>query len=197
MAKSQKEIIQKIREGQKRQQQEKIAKADPWYHKFQNEHCVRLELDPSRYKNPNGVPFGYTSWQVLCEDIDKWCAETMNTYKNVCIPGSVKKPVFYKFGEKIEKEDRDEVMATLIRIHNAGSPQTMVIEFAATATPEAVDEVTNLLKLGTNRKLQYLYTQNRENKKVKLRLAKNPTLDMLKIRILWLFRDGYGVSFRE
>lgn len=181
-----------VKAGQQRKKEEEIKNAGEWYHKFHNELSKRLELNLSA-KNPKIIPFGYQSWQNLCEDIEKWGTETLNTYKNVCLPGSVKKPVFYKFNQSENKPTE----AIYIRIHNAGTPSIMVIEFAITASQDVTDSVTELLQLGSNRRLQYLYSQSQENKKIKTRLCKQPTLDLLKIRLLRLFKAGYGVSFRE
>lgn len=192
--------LQKIKAGQKRAKELEIKNADQWYHSFQNDYCKRLELS-EKYKSPKNIPFGYKTWKELCEDIDKWGAETMGTYRNVCLPGQVKKPVFYKF----DYLQTQEQTMSCIRIHNVGDPNIMVIEFAINSIPETIEFITNLLRLGSASRLQYLYTQTRKtpegeslaHKKIKKRLCKQPTLDMLKIRLLWLFKAGYGVSFRH
>jgi len=197
MSLSANEIAQKIKSAQ-RARKNKVP-LPKWFKKYSEEYAPRLQLRVPT--NPKSIPFGYSAWQDLCQDLEKYGAETINIFHNVRQPGTTRKPVFYKFTDQVvEKESHLEVKGVYIRICNVGTPQTAVIEMAVAAPPEVVQDIHDLLKLGTSRphKLVYLYAENHHtNGKVKIRLVKQANLDTLKMRLLWLFKAGYGVSFRN
>lgn len=196
------EIKRRILESQKKKKETVIASAnvDPWYTKFRETNMQQIGFDPSKYNSPNAIPFGYQSWEALCLDIEKYHREVVNVFENIKTPGSIRKPIFYKFRSKVEGEKTDQMVTTLIRIHNIGTPLVSVIECAINGDQDAIKEVSEIMQFGKILPLVYLYSEAKDPKsmtRVKMRTVTKPTMDMLKIRLLWLYRAGYGVSFRD
>jgi hypothetical protein len=117
----------------------------------------------------------------------------MNIFKTIQIPEPVKKPVFYKF-----KNEGEKMSAVMIRIQNIGSPHIALIECAINANDTALKEVTTLLQFGKNIPLVYLYSEHPDmsERKLKMRTVNVPSIDMLKIRVMLLFKNGFGITFR-
>lgn len=178
------------------------AKVDPWYIKFRDVHSKQIGLDASKYKSPVIVPFGYKSWEALCQDIDKYHREVMNIFENIRTPGTLKKPIFYKFRNADPNPTlaSDKPVTTMVRIHNIGTPIVSVIECAINGDAEAVKEVCEIMQFGKTLNLTYLYSEAQDPKsmmRVKMRTVDKPTIDMIKMRMIWLYRAGFGVSFRD
>jgi len=184
---------QKIIDGQKRRKELKMKEeVNPSFQKFQ-ECASLLGLNPAKF-NQNHIPFNYTGWEELCTDIQKYHNEVMNIFKTIQIPEPVKKPVFYKF-----KNEGEKMSAVMIRIQNIGSPHIALIECAINANDTALKEVTTLLQFGKNIPLVYLYSEHpdKSERKLKMRTVNVPSIDMLKIRVMLLFKNGFGITFRE
>lgn len=184
------EIKRRILEAQKRRKETSI---DPWYTKFRETGIKMLGLDMTKYNSPNGIPFGYLSWEALCLDIEKYHREVMNIFENIKTPGTLKKPIFYKFRGNAST-------TTMIRIHNIGTPLISVIECAINGDEAAIKEACEVMQFGKVLSLVYLYSEAKDPKsktRIKMRSVNKPTIDMLKMRLLWLFRAGYGVAFRD
>lgn len=113
--------------------------------------------------------------------------DNINVYNNILNPKI--KTIFYNnTGVQIQ-----------IQTHVYPENDAMVVQLIL---PQPVSqELLDLLKLGDKRlDYYYLYTNanaNANSKKIKLRLVKNPTLKCLKMRIQWLFQNGYGVTFNS
>lgn len=111
--------------------------------------------------------------------------DNINVYNNILNPKI--KTIFYNnTGVQIQ-----------IQTHVYPENDAMVVQLIL---PQPVSqELLDLLKLGDKRlDYYYLYTNaNVNSKKIKLRLVKNPTLKCLKMRIQWLFQNGYGVTFNS
>lgn len=187
------EIKKRIIESQKKK---KDRPGTEGYRQFKEIYAAQLELDPSKYST---VPFGYPNWEALNEDIKKYHSEVINVLNNIKTPGSLRKPVFYKF----LNEQKEDATTIAIRIHNIGTPLVSMIECAINADQAVVREIDELLQFGRPLPLVYLYSEAPKSQdkkmatKMKLRTVNKPTIDMLKIRLLWLFRAGYGVSYQE
>lgn len=187
------QLKQKIIEGQKRRKElKKKDEVNPAFQNFQ-ECAPLLGFDPAKF-NQNHVPFNYTGWEELCTDIQKYHNEVMNIFKTIQVPEPVKKPVFYKF-----KNESGKTSTTMIRIQNIGSPHIALIECAINGDDKSIKEVTTLLQFGKNIPLVYLYSEHPDNseRKLKMRTVNVPSIDMLKIRVMLLFKNGFGITFRE
>lgn len=191
------QLKQKIIDGQKRRKElKKKEEVNPSFQKFQ-ECASLLGFDPTKF-NQNNIPFNYTGWEELCTDIQKYHNEVMNIFKTIQVPEPVKKPVFYKFQSGNESKG-EKMSTTMIRIQNIGSPHIALIECAINGNDTTLKEVTTLLQFGKNIPLVYLYSEHpdKSERKLKMRTVTSPTIDMLKIRVMLLFKNGFGITFRE
>jgi hypothetical protein len=199
MNKDTSQLKQKIIDGQKRRKELKKKKeVNPSFQKFQ-ECAPLLGFDPAKF-NQNNVPFNYTGWEELCTDIQKYHNEVMNIFKTIQVPEPVKKPMFYKF-KSDGGDENGKTSTTMIRIQNIGSPHIALIECAINGDDKSIKEVTTLLQFGKNIPLVYLYSEhpntNNSERKLKMRTVNVPSIDMLKIRVMLLFKNGFGITFRE